>query len=272
MSDHLIKPWTTSIAGVVFLCLPAYVYASQIDKIEEDSKALEAKTRLEGDKALVRWAHAKELLGSRYSKSVVKEGETVSNLDEFLIQWTKRSLRGQWKTFAPAVANTIIEESEKYKFDPIFVLAIIQSESSFNPVVVGTSGEVGLMQVTPKTAHWISNKYDLPWKGVKSLKDPCTNIKIGSAYLAHLREEFDGHSQLYLAAYNMGSGNVQKALGRQIWPKDYPNRVMRRYFKYYVDLKEWSRKAIEESSNPSLLPLLEMLRGPSSVSRPFWSY
>jgi soluble lytic murein transglycosylase len=86
--------------------------------------------------------------------------------------------------------------------------------------------------------------YNLPWKGKKSLKDPSNNIRIGSAYIAYLREEFDFEGQLYLAAYNMGSGNVRKALGKKIRPKDYSTRVMHRYLRFYAELqKDLSSKA-----------------------------
>ena len=59
------------------------------------------------------------------------------------------------------------------------------------------------------------------WNGEKTLRDPIANIKLGTAYIAWLREKFDNHSQLYLAAYNMGARSVNKALAQNVWPKDY---------------------------------------------------
>ena len=222
-----------------------------LDKIEAGSKALAVETDLETKRATFRWTHAKELLGKHYKKSVVKTGEGIANLDDFLYEWTHRALKGTWKKASRAVSQAIIRESEKYGFDPVFLLAVIKSESSFNPEAIGGVGEIGLMQVTPSTAKWIAEKSGLPWKGDKSLKNPVTNIQIGAAYLAHLREEFDGHSQLYLAAYNMGSGNVQKALDRQVWPKEYPVRVMQNYVKYYTELKEELQEGGKAESDDS---------------------
>jgi 2-oxoacid:acceptor oxidoreductase gamma subunit (pyruvate/2-ketoisovalerate family) len=49
---------------------------------------------------------------------------------------------------------------------------------------VSSFGEIGLMQLKPVTAKWICNKFNMPWKGAKSLYDPVTNIKIGAVYLA----------------------------------------------------------------------------------------
>jgi hypothetical protein len=56
--------------------------------------------------------------------------------------------------------------------------------------------------------------------------------------MAYLREEFDFQGQLYLAAYNMGSGNVRKALNRNVKPKEYSTRVMHRYLRFYAELQK----------------------------------
>ncbi len=115
---------------------------------------------------------------------------------------------------------------------------MIENESSFNPEVKGTSGEIGLMQLMPRTAKWIAGKLRMKYQGKKTLTDPVANIRLGAAYLAHLRAEFDFHGRLYLAAYNMGSANVQRALDRRIWPKDYAARVMQRYMRLYTELRD----------------------------------
>lgn len=209
-----------------------------IDSIMKQSRGLAAKTEVEAQKSSVRWVHAKELLGKQYRKSIVKKVEGFNSIDDLLYQWTNQELRKPWKHLSGRIANTIIEESEKYGFDPIFLMAVIENESSFNPKAIGTSGEIGLMQITPQTAEWITKKYNLDWKGKNSLKDPITNIRIGSAYLAYLREKFEFQSQLYLAAYNMGSTNVRRALEKQILPKEYPSRVMKRYIRFYTQVQK----------------------------------
>jgi soluble lytic murein transglycosylase len=240
-----------SLSSFLILNIPASNFAlaftpvhSQLDEIQITSHKLALRTEVEAERATSRWSHAKELLGVHYHKSVVRSGEKYADLDDVLTQWTHRALKGRWKKYAHSVAQTIIQESDKYGFDPVFLMAVIENESSFNPEVIGGVGEIGLMQVTPDTGAWITKMYNLPWKGKKSLKDPSNNIRIGSAYIAYLREEFDFEGQLYLAAYNMGSGNVRKALGKKIRPKDYSTRVMHRYLRFYAELqKDLSSKA-----------------------------
>lgn len=180
---------------------------------------------------------AKELLGKFYDRSVVKAGEKLTEVKKFVRARVARAVKSKYKKHARAISDTVLAESERLGLDPMFLLAVIENESSFNPFAIGPVGEIGLMQITPATGKWISGKYKIPYKGVKSLRDPKTNIRIGAAYLAQLRESFDFHGRLYLAAYNMGSRNVRSALARSIWPKDYAQAVMKRYLRLYAGLK-----------------------------------
>ncbi len=192
----------------------------------------------------IRRTHAKELLGKSYQKSIVKKGEGIASLDEYIYHWTDRELRTKWKKYTRKISNAIMVESKKHSFDPVFLMAVIENESSFNPEIVGSFGEIGLMQITPDTAKWIAKKYNIPFSGAKSLKNPVTNIALGSAYLSYLREKFGFKSQLYLAAYNMGSRKVQRFLAQQKLPKQYPTRVMQRYVRFYTQLGRESRIAL----------------------------
>ena len=143
------------------------------------------------------------------------------------------------------LAQTIIDQSQKYGFDPVFVLSVIQGESGFNPIMRGKLDEIGLMQIRPGTGEWIAKIYKLQWKGEKTLLDPVQNVRLGMAFLDYLRGKFDSHAQLYLAAYNMGPRNVNDAIEQNIWPKDYPSHVMRFYVEFYAEI-EAETKASEK--------------------------
>ena len=193
-------------------------------------------------KTLSRWNHAQELLGERYWNSVVRSGEQISDIDRFLFQWIRRALvNARFSQLAiprmtRQIGEAIIFESEKYGFDPVFLLAVIQNESSFNPMATGKAGEVGLMQLKFVTAEWIAKKFSLSYEGPQSLRNPVINIRIGSAYLAYLRKEFSFQSHLYLEAYNKGSSHVKKALVRKGITKQYVSRVLTAYVNFYSKL------------------------------------
>lgn len=185
----------------------------------------------------VRLAHAQELLGKHYDDSVVRGGEKIKKVNGFVYRYVREHLPKKHRKKYKAVAQAIIDESMRREFDPIFLVSVISGESSFNPDRKGALDEIGLMQIRPATGEWIAKKFGLAWNGDKSLKDPITNIKIGAAFLHHLRDQFDFHARLYLAAYNMGARNVKEAREKKIWPKDYPIHVMRRYVDFYAAIE-----------------------------------
>jgi soluble lytic murein transglycosylase len=113
----------------------------------------------------------------------------------------------------------------------------------------GSLDEIGLMQIRPGTAKWIIEKMNLKvkYRGEKTLLDPIQNIRIGAAFLSYLREKFDSHARLYLAAYNMGARNVDQSLDKNIWPRDYPVHVM----KYYVDFYSNLDSSSDEGRRPA---------------------
>ncbi len=196
----------------------------------------------------LRLEHAQELLGRHYAKSLVRNGENIKKINSQIYRWTRDRLPARYKKQHAKIAQTIIDESLKYGFDPVFLLSVIQSESRFNPDARGGHGEIGLMQILPPTGSWIAEKAGMKWQGPDTLKDNISNIKLGAAYFAFLRDRFDMHARLYIAAYNMGQRNVDLALDKKIWPKDYPGLVMKNYVEFYSSL---GATASESPSAPS---------------------
>lgn len=179
--------------------------------------------------------HARELLGPTYSHTISRISR-IKNVEMKIMATVKSRLPKKFKGSAHVISKTIVAEAKKHQLDPYFVMAVIAGESSFNPLAVGPVGEIGMMQIRPSTGEWMSAKMKMNWRGKKSLENPVTNIKIGTAYLAHLRRQFDNQGQLYLAAYNMGAKSVKRALGKNIRPKDYPLHVMKRYIAFYREI------------------------------------
>lgn len=184
----------------------------------------------------IRVDHARELLGKRYKKSIVSKFEAHKGLEKNILSTVTERLPKKFKNKAKVVTETIIKEAAKHGLDPYFVMAVISGESSFNPQAIGPVGEIGMMQIRPTTGEWMAKKVKMKWNGEKTLRDPIANIKLGTAYIAWLREKFDNHGQLYLAAYNMGARSVNKALAKNVWPKDYPKHVMKRYLAFYKSI------------------------------------
>lgn len=105
----------------------------------------------------------------------------------------------------------------EYKVDPLFITSIIKVESNFNPEAKSKKGAIGLMQIMPPTAKEIAEKYfSVTDFNEQQLYDADFNIKIGVCYVKILSGMFNNNTNLVLASYNAGLGNVQK------WQQENP--------------------------------------------------
>lgn len=109
----------------------------------------------------------------------------------------------------------------KYNLKPELILAIIHTESSFNPMARSYVPAYGLMQIVPQTAGKDTTMY-LYRKPIllspSFLYNDRNNILIGSTYFYLLyyhywKEIKDPIKRLYcaIASYNTGAGNVARA-------------------------------------------------------------
>ena len=102
----------------------------------------------------------------------------------------------------------VYKYSKEYEVDPLLILAIIKTESNFNPKSISTSSAVGLMQLMDSTAKEIAEKEKMDYI-ITDLYNPEINIKLGTIYFSELKKYYNNTS-LAIAAYNAGIGNVNK--------------------------------------------------------------
>ncbi|QIB69525.1 lytic transglycosylase domain-containing protein [Aminipila butyrica] len=107
----------------------------------------------------------------------------------------------------------------EYELDPYFLLAVIKTESRFDREAQSHKGAMGLMQLTESTAYWIAETTSMKNFSTEDLYDPELNIWMGSWYLDNLSKEFSS-TELVLAAYNAGRGNVKKWTDSQLISAD----------------------------------------------------
>jgi soluble lytic murein transglycosylase len=104
--------------------------------------------------------------------------------------------------------------------DPALVLGIVRQESSFDTTTVSPAGAEGLMQLLPTTATLVAQQIGLGRRRLPSLVgDPAANLRLGSAYLRGLLEQFDGGTPLAVAAYNAGPSRVEQWLAQNGDPR-----------------------------------------------------
>ncbi len=117
--------------------------------------------------------------------------------------------------------ETIERFSEEYHVDCYLTAAVIKGESGFRTDAQSHRGAVGLMQLMPNTARWISTQLEDEDFSLEHLQDPDVNIRYGIWYLSSLEEEFGANDILILAAYNAGRGNVRDWMEKYHWDQDF---------------------------------------------------
>jgi soluble lytic murein transglycosylase-like protein len=121
--------------------------------------------------------------------------------------------------------DLIFTASSRYNIDAHLIRAVIKAESDFNSNARSHKGAMGLMQLMPETArlHNVSDAYD-----------PGENVEGGVRHLRMLLDRYQGDIELSLAAYNAGSGAVERHGGIPpfVETRDYVRRVLRFYDSY----------------------------------------
>ncbi|NJR66133.1 MAG: transglycosylase SLT domain-containing protein [Leptolyngbyaceae cyanobacterium CRU_2_3] len=119
---------------------------------------------------------------------------------------TLRQQSGYWQALYPFPFQEMIERwAQEHQLNPLLVTGLIRQESRFEPKIKSSAGAVGLMQVMPETASWVSSQIKL--KNYK-LDDPADSIKLGTWYLDYTHREYSNNSLFAVASYNAGPGSV----------------------------------------------------------------
>ena len=121
-----------------------------------------------------------------------------------------------WGSLYPTIDKSIIKHAP-----PELVMSIIRQESQFNPKAKSGAGAVGMMQLMPSTARYVSKKLRMYYSQRKLQNSPQYNIRLGSFYIYNLIKRYDNSFILAIASYNAGQGNVNKWINRMGDPRKY---------------------------------------------------
>jgi soluble lytic murein transglycosylase len=106
--------------------------------------------------------------------------------------------------------ETITQAGHSNRLDPFLIQALMREESYFNEFAISGSNARGLMQLMPATAKDVAGWENIPNFKTSDLFLPAINIQLGSRYLAHLHELFNGNSMPAVGAYNGGPGAMKR--------------------------------------------------------------
>jgi peptidoglycan DL-endopeptidase CwlO len=113
----------------------------------------------------------------------------------------------------------------KHGVQPALLAAVAKAESGFDPAATSRAGARGLMQLMPATARGLGVDPLVPSQAVDGA------ARLLSGYL----RDYDGRTDLALAAYNAGPGAVRRYDG--VPPYDETRTYIQRVTRYQEDLR-----------------------------------
>lgn len=126
------------------------------------------------------------------------------------------------------IAKAIEEQSRRHGYDPLFVQAMIEVESTCSPTARSRRGAIGLIQLRPSTARAVAESAGIRYLGPQMLLDPVRNVELGLLYLNQLEEQL-GDPHLAVAAYNLGPGRVAGMSKSFAKSARYVRKILARY-------------------------------------------
>ncbi|HWT12076.1 MAG TPA: lytic transglycosylase domain-containing protein [Allosphingosinicella sp.] len=135
-------------------------------------------------------------------------GRQIGRLDMGV--WAAREARSSGASFYSRGAFPEVGIPPAYRSNWAFAHGIMRQESSFDRSAVSSAGARGMMQLMPATAAQEARRLGVDFSVSRLTEDPNYNILLGSHHLAGLMERWGGNAVLVAAAYNAGSGNVNR--------------------------------------------------------------
>ncbi|MCH8141186.1 MAG: lytic transglycosylase domain-containing protein [Proteobacteria bacterium] len=174
------------VMGLSLSAVTSFVFAQDVDPELLEKLATTMAERYEGADRfdMEVWLHASEQRLARF----------VDNQEERL-----------------EILNRVYTEAHWQQLDPDLILAVMHVESAFDRFAISRVGAQGLMQVMPFWRLEIGRPQDI-------LTEIDTNVRYGTAILAHYLKVAEGDLVDALARYNGSRGRL-----------NYPERVVGRW-------------------------------------------
>jgi membrane-bound lytic murein transglycosylase C len=202
--------------------------AQEIDK-KTDSVLFADSSLTEKEASVLATQEKMELLKSSQARLEKSEknysiAQSNANKETKIVSYTVKLPKNSLHNRASKYATFAEKESAINHIPAPLIMAIMHSESAFNPRAKSAVPAYGLMQIVPRTAGHDVNKLvrniDKPMNP-EDLYVPEINVETGSAYLNLLDKRYlksikDDQSRLYctIAAYNTGAGNVARVFNK----------------------------------------------------------
>lgn len=168
------------------------------------------------------------------------------------------------RPFLKEVRSAAAEE----KLEPMFLLALVREESTFDPEIVSWAGATGLAQLMPATAVGAyANVFKRRLRDMDRLTDPGLNLRLGAHVLKAGLARWKNTEALALSAYNGGHRLTRQIIPDEEedferWVEEIPVKETRRYVKRVIETWGIYRLLYDEER-----PFIEL---PARIGGPGW--
>ncbi|HSM22783.1 MAG TPA: transglycosylase SLT domain-containing protein, partial [Rubrivivax sp.] len=137
--------------------------------------------------------------------------------------------------FPTPFRQQVMAQAREAGIDPAVIYGLIRQESRFITDARSGVGASGLMQLMPATASWTARKIGLPYSR-KMINDHSVNLRLGTAYLKLVLDDFGGSLAMATAAYNAGPSRPRRwregtVMEPAAWAETIPFNETRDYVK-----------------------------------------
>lgn len=112
------------------------------------------------------------------------------------------------------------------------VLAMIETESGFNPEIISSTNDYGLLQINKVNHEWLKKQYR-----TADMLNPYQNVFCGIKIIGTFVKKYNNDLNKALMAYNMGDYGAKKAWQNGIKSTRYSEKILGLMNKYEEDLK-----------------------------------
>lgn len=112
------------------------------------------------------------------------------------------------------------------------VLAMIETESGFNPEIISKTNDYGLLQINKVNHEWLKKQYR-----TADMLNPYQNVFCGIKIIGTYVKKYKVDINKALMAYNMGDYGAKKAWQNGIKSTRYSEKILGLMNKYEEDLK-----------------------------------
>jgi soluble lytic murein transglycosylase len=174
--------------------------------------------------------------------------------------------------FPTPFRQDVVAAARQIGLDPAYVYGLIRQESRFIMDARSHVGASGLMQLMPATARWTAKKIGLDFRP-EMINDREVNLKLGTAYLKLVLDDFGGSAAMAAAAYNAGPSRPRRwregpLMEVAAWAENIPFNETRDYVKKVLSNATVYAALLEGAPTLALKARLGAPIGPRDAAAP----